>query len=127
MNDQNTQTTISTEHDPLPRSIPAHIVSIIRQFARDAKLLLHDNLVAEYLFGSYAKETSTPLSDIDILFLVQTFTPELRQILSGLASEYSLKYDVYISPVIKDRQVWQQNKRYNTLFYQEVTQYGIPV
>ena len=73
MNDQNAQTT-HAEHEPLPRSIPAHMVSIIRQFARDAELLLHDNLVAEYLFGSYAKETSTPLSDIDMLFLVQTFT-----------------------------------------------------
>ncbi len=109
----------------LPDSIPDHIASIIQQFAQDAKTLLRENLLAEYLFGSYAKNTYTSLSDIDILFLVKTLTPETRRQLSGLASEYSLEYDVYISPIIKDRQVWGKNQQYRTLFFQEVTQYGV--
>jgi uncharacterized protein len=112
---------------PLPGSIPEHIASIIQQFAHDAKTLLHDNLLAEYLFGSYAKNTYTPLSDIDILFLVKTRALETRRTLSELASDYSLKYDVYISPIIKDQQVWEKNQHYHTLFYQEVIQHGIPL
>ncbi len=111
----------------LPASIPAHIAFIIQRFAQDAKTLLHENLITEYLFGSYAKNTYTSLSDIDILFLVKTLTPETRRQLSGLASDYSLEYDVYISPIIKDRQVWKKNQQYKTLFYQEVTQHGIPL
>ena len=118
---------IFDETGRLPAFIPAHIASIIQQFAQDAKTLLHGNLIAEYLFGSYAKNTYTSLSDIDILFLVKTFSPEIRRQLSGLASDYSLEYDVYISPIIKDRQVWDKNRQYNTLFFQEVMQHGIPL
>ena len=105
--------------------IPPHILKIIHQFARDTKDILQENVIAEYLFGSYAANTYTPVSDIDILIVVNSFTPEIRRQMSGLASEYSLEYDVYISPIIKDYQVWNKNKQYHTLFYQEVTQHGI--
>lgn len=105
--------------------IPHHILSIIQGFARDSKHILKENVIAEYLFGSYATNTYTPLSDIDILIVVNSFTPEIRRQMSGLASDYSLEYDVYISPIIKDYQVWNKNKQYYTLFYQEVTQHGI--
>lgn len=105
--------------------IPLHILRIIRRFARDTKHILQENVIAEYLFGSYATNTYTMLSDIDILIVVNSFTPEIRRQMSGLASEYSLEYDVYISPIIKDYQVWNKNKQYHTLFYQEVTQHGI--
>lgn len=124
---QQVSQTSNPQNGHLPASIPSHIASIIRQFAQEARALLHQNVIGEYLFGSYAKNTSTSLSDIDILVLVNTLTPETRRVLSELASEYSLEYDVYISPIIKDQQVWKKNQHYNTLFYQEVTRYGIPL
>ena len=120
-----------TSHTQTPQTIkrsskiPEHIRSIIQQFANESKSVLQDHLIAEYLFGSYAMETYTSESDIDILILVDQFTPEMRRQMSKLASEYSLNYNVYISPIIKDRQVWAQNQRYNTLFYQDVMHYGI--
>jgi uncharacterized protein len=107
--------------------IPHRIVRIVQQFAAESKRLLHENVQAEYLFGSYATNRQTPLSDIDIVILVKTLTPEIRKQLSGLASEYSLEHDVYISPILKDLQVWNENKTYNTLFYQEVTEHGVPL
>ena len=124
---QSLSQTLPPQKKPLPGFIPERIASIIQQFAQDAKTLLHDNLLAEYLFGSYAKNTYTSLSDIDILFLVKTRALETRRTLSELASDYSLKYNVYISPIIKDQQVWEKNRHYHTLFYQEVTQHGIPL
>lgn len=105
--------------------IPPHISGIIRRFVKDTNRLLQKNIIAKYLFGSYATNTYTPLSDIDILIVVNTFSPEIRRQMSGLASEYSLEYDVYISPIIKDLQVWNKNMQYQTLFYQEVTKHGI--
>jgi len=105
--------------------IPPRISRIIRQFVKDSKQVLKENIIAEYLFGSYATDTYTTLSDIDILIVVNNFTPEVRRQMSGLASEYALQYDLYISPIIKDYQVWNKNKQYHTLFYQEVTQHGI--
>lgn len=105
--------------------IPRHIARVVQQFATESKRLLQENVMAEYLFGSYATNRQTPASDIDILVLVKTFTPETRKQLSGMASEYSLEHDVYISPIVKDLQVWNANKAHNTLFYQEVMEHGV--
>jgi len=37
----------------------------------------------------------------------------------------SVEKNILISPVIKDIQIWEKNRKYNTLFYQEVTRDGI--
>jgi predicted nucleotidyltransferase len=121
---ENIQTGRSSLHKRVPH-IPPHISRIIKRFLKDTKQILQENVIAEYLFGSYATNTYTPRSDIDILIVVNTFTPEIRRQMSGLASEYSLEYDVYISPILKDSQVWNKNMQFHTLFYQEVTQHGI--
>jgi len=123
---ENIQTGRSSLRKRVPH-IPPHISRIIKRFVKDTKQILQENVIAEYLFGSYATNTYTPGSDIDILIVVNTFTPEIRQQMSGLASEYSLEYDVYISPILKDSQVWNKNMQFHTLFYQEVAQHGIPL
>jgi predicted nucleotidyltransferase len=105
--------------------IPPRVSTIIQRFVEDSKQVLQDNVISEYLFGSYATNTYTPLSDIDILIVVKTFNPEIRRQMSGLASEYSLEYDIYISTIIKDNLVWNKNKQYHTLFYQEIAHHGI--
>ncbi len=107
--------------------IVPHLATIIHQFADETKHLLAEDIIAEYLFGSYAKNSYTTLSDIDILILVKHFHPDMQCQLSGLASDYSLEYDVYISPIVKDIEVWEKNQYYHTLFYQEVTRHGIPL
>jgi predicted nucleotidyltransferase len=107
--------------------LPSEITTIIMQFVKNTKQILQQHLIAEYLFGSYATNTYTPLSDIDILIIVDTFTPDIRRQMSGLASDYALEYDIYISPILKTQDIWEKNKVHETLFYQEVTQYGIPL
>jgi hypothetical protein len=117
----------STEQPALPEIISPRLSHIIRNFAKDTRRLLKDNILAEYLFGSYATMQQTPLSDIDILIIVKRITPEMQWQMGGLASEYSLEYDVCLSPILQNIQVWEKNKRYHTLFYQEITQHGIPL
>ena len=113
------------DHAQKLNTIDPHIAQIIQQFVKDTRSLLKDHVIAEYLFGSYATNTQTPLSDIDILILVNHYTPELQWRLSGLASEYSLEYDVCVSPLLQDIEVWKKNQQSRTLFYQEVTSHGI--
>ena len=110
---------------PFPEHIQPPIAQMIRRFANDTKQLLHENIIAEYLFGSYATHTETPLSDIDILIIVQHATPELQWQMGGLASDYSLQYDRCISPLLQELQVWEKNQSYQTLFYREVMQHGV--
>ena len=96
------------------------VMSIIKKFAEDSRRILKDNIVEEYLFGSYASETETPESDIDLLLIVQTYSPEIQYEISGLASDYSIDHDVFISPIVRDVKAWEKNRQYDTLFYREV-------
>jgi len=98
---------------------------IIDKFMNESRDALRDNVAEEYLFGSYATETQTPLSDIDILIIVRSLTPAMQSRLSGLASEYALKYDICISPILTDIGIYEKNRKFNTLFYQEISQNGI--
>jgi len=111
----------------LSETLDSQMSQIIQDFVRDTKYLLKDNIVAEYLFGSYTRHTQTALSDIDILIIVKQTTPAIQWEMGGLASDYSLKYDVCISPLVHDLRVWKKNQQYHTLFYQEIMQYGIPL
>jgi hypothetical protein len=96
------------------------VENIIKSFSDETKNILRDNLVAEYLFGSTARNEAKEDSDIDILIIVKHFDYQLRKELSKLSSKYSLSHGVCISPVIKDIKVWEQNEFYKTLFYQEI-------
>ncbi len=98
---------------------------IIDKFAHESRNALQDNVVGEYLFGSYATKTQTPLSDIDILIIVESLTPDMQYRLSGLASDYALNYDICISPILTDIGTWEKNRKFNTLFYQEIICNGI--
>ena len=103
----------------------SRIPYIIDQFINESRYALRDNVAEEYLFGSYAAKTQTPLSDIDILIIVSVLTPAMQSRLSGLASEYALKYDICISPILTDIGTWEKNRKFNTLFYQEISRNGI--
>ncbi len=103
----------------------ADISHIIDKFAHESRSALQGNVVGEYLFGSYATKTQTPLSDIDILIIVRSLTPDMQSYLSGLASEYALRYDICFSPILTDTGTWGKNRKFNTLFYQEIIRNGI--
>jgi len=57
--------------------------NIIQDFVDDSKKILKDNLLQQYLFGSYAKNEQNEWSDIDILLIVKYFNPEIRRSLYG--------------------------------------------
>ena len=101
------------------------IEQIIKNFSDDTKRMLRDNLVAEYIFGSVVHNDTNEFSDIDILIIVKHFDCQIRKELSGLSSEYSINHGICISPIIKDAEVWEKNKAYQTLFYQEIQQDGV--
>ncbi len=103
----------------------SQISNIIKNFVNDTKKILKDNLIAEYLFGSYSRNEQTELSDIDILNIVKQFNSQVRSEISALSSDYSLEKEIIISPIIKSISVWEKNKKYNTLFYTEIERDGI--
>lgn len=99
--------------------------NIIKDFIEDSQKILSENLVEGYLFGSYARNEQTPESDFDLLFIVKKFDASIRNQLSSLASDYSLERGVIISPILKDIQVWEKNRKYDTHFYRQIMKDGI--
>lgn len=104
-----------------------YIRKIIQEFTQEIKEILKGNIIKEYLFGSYITKQLSPLSDIDILIIVKKTTPEMRSQLAELSSDYSLKYDICFSPILKKLSVWEKNQKYNTLFYSDIMKYGIQI
>lgn len=105
----------------------AQIYEILKNFAEDVRKLLKDNLIEQYVFGSFSKNKLTEFSDIDILFIVNKINPDIRKAISSLASEYSIDNSIVISPILKEKAIWEKNKKYETLFYSEVKQHGIAI
>ncbi|NOX89823.1 MAG: nucleotidyltransferase domain-containing protein [Calditrichaeota bacterium] len=103
------------------------IEEILRNFSIDVKKELNDNLVAQYLFGSYLRGQENEFSDIDILVIVKKAGFSIREKLSELAADYSIKYGITISPVLKSIDVWEKNERYQTLFFREITHNGVKI
>ena len=102
-----------------------HIEQIIKKFSDDTQQMLRDNLVAEYLFGSLARNETSEYSDIDILIIVKQLDHQIRKRLSELSSEYCVNHGVYISPIVKDTKIWEKNKTHKTLFYEEIERDGV--
>lgn len=79
----------------------------VLEFTNRVKKLVRDNLVSVALFGSKITGNDTPESDIDILVLVNKLSSEEKNAILDLAFEVNLKNDVYISPRIISRDIFE--------------------
>ncbi len=97
------------------------IIKIIQEFKKDISAILKDKLDKIVLFGSYARGDYDEESDVDVLILVKEIpTLKEKQKIIKIASMYSLKYDILISPVIYPKNV-------KSSFIDEVERYGVEV
>ncbi len=103
-------------------------LNIIKSFAQDSKKILAEkNVVAQYLFGSYARNEQNKESDVDVCIIVKNLNYNLRRKISELSSDYSLEKNIIISAIIKDIKTWKKNKKYNSQFYREIKRDGIKI
>jgi predicted nucleotidyltransferase len=100
-------------------SILAECRGVLHKISSGAKLVL---------YGSYAKDTAGPESDLDLLILIdgQLTTQKKRQIQDALY-EISLKNDIVISTIIKSSSVWELPITKATPIYNNIQRYGIAV
>lgn len=102
--------------------------NIVKNFAQDSKKILAEkNVVAQYLFGSFARNEQNEESDVDVCIIVKNLNYNLRRKISELSSDYSLEKNIIISAIIKDIKTWEKNKKYNSQFYQEIKRDGIKI
>lgn len=89
--------------------------------------LLKDDVYKILLYGSYARGDFTNESDIDIMILLNCNKEEVkkyRRQITTLASRMSLKNDIEISLLLRDRETFENME--NILpFYRNVAREGV--
>ena len=100
---------------------------LFEELQKELKLLLKDKLNKIILYGSYANKTFDEESDVDIMVLTQITDDEIKKIrddVTNIVVELSLKYDVMVSVVLKPS---KQFSKYSSIipFYKNILENGI--
>lgn len=79
------------------------------------------------LYGSYARGDNTSDSDVDVMIIIddtEEAVREYRKKISLISSELSLKYDVLLSVLLRDKKSFEKRSQY-VPFYQNVVNEGV--
>jgi len=81
------------------------------------------------LFGSYAKETATKISDVDLLFMVSDLKNKpVREAIERECASYQYSHNVKISPLITDIEEFKKMLKSKEINVgKETKEYGIPL
>ncbi|MDD6182167.1 MAG: nucleotidyltransferase domain-containing protein [Lachnospiraceae bacterium] len=102
---------------------------IISEYVTEIKRVLNKDFEKAVLYGSYARNEEDENSDIDIAIFTNRRAEEfyiLIEKISELTFEYSVQYDLILSPVfqnIKDFEKWKKVLPY----YQNIQKEGIAI
>ena len=82
-------------------------------------------LVSTRLFGSKARGTSDPESDVDVLFVLESLDWEAERAVYEICFHASLKHDTLLAPVVMSRKEMESPLTRATPFYQTVEREGV--
>ena len=91
----------------------------LREFLRYLQTALPAHLVRVALFGSKARNSSRPESDLDVLVILDRDDRALRREILAEASHLSMQYDLLLSPRVIGRQRWERLRDFS--LYRNVT------
>lgn len=111
-------------------SMPGPIVGerdrrALEEFARAVRSRLAGNLVALKLFGSKARGDAAPDSDLDVLVVVARERVRAEDAILDIAFDVNLAHDVYISPRVIERAVFEHPVWRITPFVQALEREGV--
>ncbi len=97
----------------------------VTEFSSKVRSFLGSNLIKLELFGSKVSGKFTKFSDIDIFVLVNTLSLDLINKIAEMSLQVDLKYDVLLSPLIYDKNEFEQNKKLSSPIIKELDTRGI--
>lgn len=86
-----------------------------------------DKLKSIILFGSKARNTSIPFSDIDILVVVEEETISIWDQIQEISSDISIKYDILLSVKVVDIHHLDYLKKVDSGFIKNIYKEGINI
>jgi len=78
-----------------------------------------------YVFGSRVRGNHDEWSDLDILIVVKDKRPEIEKEIIDIFAEERFNTGIPFAPIIKDMKIFEEEKRLNTPFYQNLIKEGI--
>ncbi|MBI1875052.1 MAG: nucleotidyltransferase domain-containing protein [Acidobacteria bacterium] len=106
-------------------SLTAPEARALDEFTRTVRDRLGPNLVALKLFGSKARGDAMPDSDVDVLVVVADRRLEAEDTVLDIAFDVNLAHDVYISPRVVERSVFDHPVWRITPFLQTIEREGV--
>lgn len=97
----------------------------IDRATRRLQKLLGNNLITVAVFGSRVRGDFTEESDFDVLVVVKNRTLDIIMKVNEIFSREENKAGVSFSAVIKQMEIFEKEKRFNTPFYQNIKKEGI--
>ena len=91
--------------------MPQKINTLLTQYLSEVQKIYGTHLKSAILYGSYARGDYTAESDVDIMLLVDLSVEEMdaySDALSELGYEYNVNEDIWIMPVVKNFQHFNQ-------------------
>ena len=86
--------------------------------------IFHEEIYSIVLYGSVARGTSTPESDVDIAVIVKSHTNEMREKMLDTLVDLELEYNVVLSALLIE---YDKFKEWENIipFYQNIKREGI--
>ena len=78
-----------------------------------------------YVFGSRARGDHSEWSDFDVLVVVKDREPLIEEAIVSLFVEEEIRSGLEFTPLIKDLEAFESEKRFRTPFYENLTREGI--
>ena len=104
-------------------------IEIIKEFARQVKEILGENLVQVILYGSYARGDFRPDSDIDVMILVDTDragVSPLEKKICDVTYDFNDEHGTDIMPVVQSNTHFDYWKKAD-MFYRNVEKDGVVI
>lgn len=104
-----------------------HARQVLEQISATLKTRYPAEVVSVRAFGSRVRGDHSGTSDFDVLVLVRNKSVVLEEGIIDCFVEQEMSSGVSFDPVIKTMESFEQERRYNTLFYRNVMAEGVPV
>lgn len=105
----------------------AHEKDALDRVIKKIREVLSDRIVLAYAFGSRVRGDYEEWSDFDVLVVVRDKTPEIEAEIISIFVEDEIKSGLSFTPVIKDIETFEMEKRFKTPFFENIIKEGVPL
>lgn len=102
-----------------------HYEKVLRRIVDKVRAKLPDRVISVYAFGSRVRGDHDIWSDFDVMVVVEKRDPVVESEVMDIFVEEELKSGIIFTPVIKDVESFEQEREYNTPFYENIIKEGI--